>query len=72
MVGVRLALLKASEDAGDTAVAPGSLRAEAWGAVRPLLERLALQGTEASLDSTPAAQAGQLYWAETDTARGLQ
>ena len=60
VVGLRLALLKAAKDAGDTAVAPGSLRAEARGAVRPLLERLALQGTEPFLNSTPAQQAGQL------------
>ena len=60
VIGLRLALLKAAKDAGDTAVAPGSLRAEARGAVRPLLERLALESTDAFLNSSPAAQARQL------------
>ena len=60
VVGLRLALLKAAKDAGDTAATPGGLKAEARGAVRPLLERLALEGTEAFLSNTPGAQARQL------------
>ena len=56
VVGRRVALLNAAKDAGDTAVTPGSLRAEARSAVRPLLERLALEGTDAFLHSGPAAQ----------------
>ena len=75
VVGLRLALLKAARDAGDTAVAPGSLRAEARGAIRPLLERLALEGTEAFLGSAQLASITGLAGVTSvaaDAFRGLE
>ena len=59
-IGLRLALLQSARQAGDAAAAPGALRAEARGAIRPLLERIGLGARRDYLDGTAAEQAAGL------------
>ena len=59
-IGLRLSLLQAARQAGDTAATPGALRAEARGAIRPLLERIGLGARRDYLDGSAAEQAAGL------------
>ena len=59
-IGLRLSLLQATRQAGDTAAAPGALRAEARVAIRPLLERIGLGARLEYLGGSAAEQAAGL------------
>ena len=59
-IGLRLSLLQAARQAGETAAAPDALCAEARGAIRPLLERIGLGARREYLDGSAAEQAAGL------------